>query len=168
MELKVKVHSLIDVITNSSTEIFIVMNNGAEKGMFEVLNNVLKVAGSDKKAEDLFDISIEQDWNMISDQFIYNGHYNDYPESIELVEGEKELIEKYAGIKDWKERENYKMNIIASYLKVSGRWEDFSYGIYDQQFHTYLKVVPKNKEEFPIDIWEQIEKLFESVEYSTE
>lgn len=52
--MKIKVHSLIDVITNSSTEIFTMMNDGAIDGAYELLDEVLKVAGSKKKARGLF------------------------------------------------------------------------------------------------------------------
>jgi len=53
---KIKYHSFIDVITNSSTEVFIKATDKAEKTIMEILNKVLALSGSDKKAEDIFDI----------------------------------------------------------------------------------------------------------------
>ncbi len=64
-EIRIPVHSIIDVITNSSTEIYTYAKDSAKEFAYEALNEILKIAGSDKKAEDLFDVSIvteESSW----------------------------------------------------------------------------------------------------------
>ena len=55
----IPVHSFIDVITNSSTEIFVKTKDNSKLAMHEVINKILKRCGSDKKSEDLFKIKIE-------------------------------------------------------------------------------------------------------------
>lgn len=56
--IKVNIHSVIDAITNSSTEIFINTNNvGALK---EFINGMLKSIGSDKTFDDIFEVQITE------------------------------------------------------------------------------------------------------------
>ena len=56
--LIIPVHSFVDVITNSSSEIFISADDGTVKAVKELINNLLKGVGSDKTADDLFDIVV--------------------------------------------------------------------------------------------------------------
>jgi len=60
-EIRIPFHSYIDVITNSSTEIFASVSNNAKDIMTEILTSVLKAAGSNKTVDEIFDI-----------EFIYN------------------------------------------------------------------------------------------------
>jgi len=55
---KLSVHSVIDLITNSSTEIFVDFSNSI-KPVKELVNEFLKVQESDKTCDDIFDIRIE-------------------------------------------------------------------------------------------------------------
>ena len=52
------VHSLVDLITNSSTETYIGVSEKAVIYVIKVINDILEVAGSDKTANELFDISV--------------------------------------------------------------------------------------------------------------
>jgi len=56
--INVKLHSIIDVITNSSTELFITADKYAKETVIEFINEILKTAGSDKQCEDLFEVSL--------------------------------------------------------------------------------------------------------------
>lgn len=56
MEIRINVHSFVDVITNSSTEIYMNPSGSAKKMMYNLINTFIAEAGSDKKAEDLYDI----------------------------------------------------------------------------------------------------------------
>ncbi len=170
MELIVSIHSMIDVITNSSTELFIVMNNNAVKGMYEILNNVLEIAGSNKKAEDLFDISIEPNLNMVFQQYVEEFVYPEYHEGSKekFTELDKNLLEEYNKIKDWKEKDNFASKRIIPYLRDSGKWRDFNVGYEEQELQTSLKITPKNENLVNIDLWKKIEKLFYIQEYSTD
>ena len=51
--VKIKFHSFVDVITNSSTVIY-TYQSGAIEPVKEVINEMLKLQGIDKKADDLF------------------------------------------------------------------------------------------------------------------
>ena len=56
--LIIPVHSFVDVITNSSSEIFTSANEGTVKAVKELINNLLIGVGSNKTADDLFDIIV--------------------------------------------------------------------------------------------------------------
>ena len=55
----IKIHSLVDVITNSSTVIFTWASGNSEAMVLELIDEVLAVAGSDKKAKDLYDVKVQ-------------------------------------------------------------------------------------------------------------
>jgi hypothetical protein len=70
--IKVNVHSIIDVITNSSTEIFSGAKSQATEVAKELINKILSEGGSDKTADDLFtfetvsqDVGMEDDVNNV-------------------------------------------------------------------------------------------------------
>jgi len=56
--VKINIHSIIDLITNSSTEIFVHSDN-CVKPVKELLDEFLRLEGSNKKCDDLFDIFLE-------------------------------------------------------------------------------------------------------------
>lgn len=152
MEMKIKMHSLIDVITNSSTEIFITMGSKSVEGMFEIFNEVLKIAGSDKKAEELFDIKIEQDWDYIVDRFIDNDEFEEGEES--------KLMEEYKAIAKYEEREKFTVERIIPYLEESGRWKDFNTNYYDMEYDSWLNIKAKDQTKSTMEIWNKIRNLF--------
>ena len=51
---KINIHSIIDVITNSSTEIFVTAKADSERYTKELIDLILKEGGSDKSCDDLF------------------------------------------------------------------------------------------------------------------
>lgn len=53
-----KIQSISDVITNSSSEIFPIYRGGDFKAIKELVNELLKLAGSCKTFDDLFEIKI--------------------------------------------------------------------------------------------------------------
>lgn len=52
--MKIQIQSLVDLITNSSTETFVILDGHAESMIRDIVDNVLKVAQSDKTFDDLF------------------------------------------------------------------------------------------------------------------
>ena len=54
----IPVHSFVDLITNSSTEIYIQATTKTVESVKEIINNLLKVNGSGYTADDLFEISL--------------------------------------------------------------------------------------------------------------
>lgn len=57
-ELTVKIHSIVDVITNSSTVIFTMAGPGSIKTTKELIDSLLAIGGSDLIADDLFEFSL--------------------------------------------------------------------------------------------------------------
>lgn len=60
MQITIPIHSFIDVITNSSTEIYICTHNKTIEYAKEIIDSILACAGSELKADNLFDFFIEQ------------------------------------------------------------------------------------------------------------
>jgi hypothetical protein len=56
--LTIPIHSFVDLITNSSTEIYIEADKGTIEAVKALVNNLLKVAKSDLTADDLFTITL--------------------------------------------------------------------------------------------------------------
>lgn len=60
-QLKIRVHSVIDIITNSSTEIFVSANYSSIEAIKRLINHFLKMTNSDKTCDDLFEITIDSE-----------------------------------------------------------------------------------------------------------
>jgi len=60
-KLVLHIHSFSDVITNSSSEIFVNSNRDTIKTVKKLINYFLEKGGSDKKADDLFVFKIVDD-----------------------------------------------------------------------------------------------------------
>jgi hypothetical protein len=66
MKYKINLHSMTDLITNSSTTIFTLHDNSV-KPCKELVNEVLALMGSDKKCDDIFELSVEADLEYATD-----------------------------------------------------------------------------------------------------
>jgi hypothetical protein len=139
MEIKIKLHSFVDVITNSSTVIFVTVGNSAINTMYEVIDEVLRVAGSDKNAKDLFDIEISRDWESILDNYI-----DSYDEEYSKDDREKALMEGRDAIDGWKEKSAYEMENIVPYLKETGKWKEYNTNYDDWEYSSWVSVKAKN------------------------
>lgn len=58
MKLYIPLHSFSGLITNSSSETFIFVQDSAEKAVKDLVNSILKAVGSDKVCADLFEIKM--------------------------------------------------------------------------------------------------------------
>ena len=98
--LKIGLHSFIDLITNSSTEIFIDYSDSLEPCK-EMINEILKTFDINKSCDDIFNISIK---NMVPqdiiDAIIEDGCYDEnapwepdecYPAIISLIPKEEKF-----------------------------------------------------------------------------
>lgn len=56
--LEVPIHSFIDVITNSSTEMFVTASGRSVDMIKEMVQSIITLSGSDKKVDELFDIEL--------------------------------------------------------------------------------------------------------------
>lgn len=119
--VKVNFHSAVDVITNSSTTIF-TYSGGCDEKAKELIDEFLKVLGSDKKSEDMFWMGIFlDDFDPFFDDLeepellspelkkVYNMGYSEQREWAEeqvqkILKGE---IEEPDWMKEAEDRENY-------------------------------------------------------------
>ena len=58
MTITIPIHSFVDLITNSSSEIFVAADENTIKAVRKLIDNILKASGSDKTSDDLFDIGL--------------------------------------------------------------------------------------------------------------
>jgi len=77
--MKIKIHSMTDLITNSSTVIF-TYSNGSEEAFKEMINEFFKTLGVDKTCDDVFKTVVLCEKYHYIDFFGHN--YNDYPEGV--------------------------------------------------------------------------------------
>jgi predicted transcriptional regulator len=74
--LTIKPHSFIDIITNSSTEIYVSVGDWSVNTLKDLVNGMLKIAKSDKTCDDLFEISVNnyrcEEWilDQIGDYYL--------------------------------------------------------------------------------------------------
>jgi hypothetical protein len=142
--LKVKfcAHSVIDVITNSSTEIFVHSEHCIEPAK-ELLNELLYLEGSNKKCDDIFEISLEYDKSNIEEIFDYYVDNDEYPEISEIEDKNK-----------------FMNDILNGNIDAPG-WYDFNFFRYHIQTH----IVIKSKDEKYNNLLYLLEKLLYSPNY---
>jgi hypothetical protein len=107
----IKIHSVSGPAMNSSgTVYFTATGNFAENG-FEAINAILKVAGSDKKAEDLFVISLHPDFDIIIDDFNslfeYEFSFDDFEIDEKIVLGNLLNLQNQMEKLEYKKREKF-------------------------------------------------------------
>ncbi len=162
MEIKIPIHSVIDVITNSSTEIFTFVKDNAVELCHEAINEILKVSGSDKKSEDLFDVYIEPDLDYLNDTII--DHLLDCNEDDEVYLKFKDKLNEYDNM-SWDTRdEKYELNEklsdeIISYLQETGKILDYANGN-----QTFVRIKSKDSSISNKDIY----RIFDSATYEEE
>lgn len=83
--LTIPIHSFVDLITNSSTEIYIEADTGTIEAIKSLVNNLLKIAKSELTVDDLFTITL----------LTKNKNY-------EFVENPEEIAESDAGYREAK------------------------------------------------------------------
>lgn len=54
----IPIHSIVDLITNSSTEIFVSFKKDSVKVIKDLIQEIIKSTGSDKKVDDLFTVTL--------------------------------------------------------------------------------------------------------------
>ena len=91
--MQIKLHSMTDLITNSSTVIY-TYSDASEGALREMINETFKVLNIDKKCDDVFDLSVTLEGTDTYRDYLY-----DQPED-------------YKNLKDWKAQELYIHNII--------------------------------------------------------
>lgn len=82
----VEIHSFLDLVTNSSTEIFITADESTIKALKQLVNDILKAGGSEVTADMMFDFQL-----AVEDPDAYPSKF--YP--VDSDKG-KELLEEHA------------------------------------------------------------------------
>lgn len=86
--MKINVQSVIDLITNSSTETFTILSDNAESLIKEVVNNILETGGSKLTFSDLFTYREEYDdrwddeYRLFIKEYIRDEDGSDYGKSL--------------------------------------------------------------------------------------
>ena len=138
--IKVKFHSMVDVITNSSTVIYTYQNSVTEAK--ELVQEVLNLMGEDLTPDDVFYYGV----------FCDNDRYADYVEE-ETDEDEYEDFPKYTEGCDWEElgkeqkkwMDDLKLSIIKGDIKKPEWMSNVEDGGDYWDPDTYLYMLPKDK-----------------------
>lgn len=142
------IHSVVDVITNSSTVCYVKAGDTTIKTVKEIINSLLQGFGIVKTADDLFRFDLVYDEDTMDD-YRTNRIENEYEEE----------INKFGD--DYKGASEFIDTICAKFEKAPPEWwnnyESVDYG--DEDISIYLKVTPKPGFEKFKGIAKAIEKL---------
>lgn len=94
----IKIQSVSDLITNSSTEVFVIYDESAIKGIKELVTSIISLNDSSKTFDDYFDVELCVNYDSL--YYVLNDSDIKEPEAI-----------KYREIEDWKERGEYMESI---------------------------------------------------------
>lgn len=158
--ITIKIHSVVDVITNSSTVIF-TNSNGCVEPVKELLAEILKMSDVDLPIEDVFDIVLKVDSNYYSERF--DELYND-ADDCEYYKL-KELYPDYKDINNYKAQEKYIDNVVQTAYNGSldnPTW--FEVVEDDDDFHQRSTITITAKD----SKYEYLAKLVHTVVYSTD
>lgn len=159
--MEIKFHSFVDVITNSSTTIYMQCTDNTIALTKELIDSLLQVSESDKKAEDLFDFSIKADYDYETDT-LSEMEESDEQELIKLFSSAgfaKEEIEKIRKNEnnEWADGCEKLLDKIAK-----GEIEPYAgYGTNCNDWDTRrLIITAKNNDKFSIDLAAKINSIF--------
>jgi len=118
MKIYIPVHSVVDVITNSSSVIYTEATTNAVSTMKEIINSILKLAGSEKTAEDLYDISIQKlpagglvDWLLCEGHDLIDDGEENVPTNIVEIVKQTDSLES----KDYMTRRTFAEQLIQTH-----------------------------------------------------
>jgi len=144
--IEIPIHSFIDVITNSSTSVYVGCHDNTVKFAKELVDDLLKAAGSEKSADDVFTFSIQADFDSERDK-IYERLDEYYTE--EELEG-----------KDYRAKNDLAKEIfdkmISGEIEKSSSWGQ-NYDDYDTRT---LIIKSKTDDKLSIDLGSRIESIF--------
>jgi hypothetical protein len=143
-------HSVVDVITNSSTVIYTQASVAAATVAKDIINELLTIIGSDKKAEDLFDIEVVPMWEDSYDFFNYERHTL------------PEWLPHLPRSSDYKERAKMQANYWKDNFDLIAEWaKEIGPGSANDYHTPKLSLVVKTKDGTPIKLAEKAMQLFE-------
>lgn len=159
-EIKIKIHSLVDVITNSSTVIYVQSTDNTIKYAKDLINSLLEATNSDKKADDLFTFHFDIDRDEEIESIV-----NDDFEAIIDIEDEFIQLDQPTTIKELREMssadQDKTLNLLLDKIR-DGKISPYSgYGSDSYDWDTRsLLITPKNNDKKTINLTEQFQKIF--------
>ena len=125
-EVRVKVHSEVGIITNSSTTIYSQVTKRGLDNLINIVDTMLKIGGSEFKATDLFNFEISVDEDYLDDYRSDKLYYDD--RSINY--------------------RDYKAKVLSGEIEKPEWWVvDVDKLVEDRELETYLRITPKTDDE---------------------
>ena len=84
-KLIIPIQSFIDVVTNSSTEIFVEATSHTKDHIIDMVNEILKADGSDKTCDDLFDIQLRGPYIEVTSKNLESSEAATYLNSLDNI-----------------------------------------------------------------------------------
>lgn len=160
MQFRIPVHSIIDVITNSSTEIFTTATKKSMEFAKELIDEILSAGGSNKKAEDLFEFKL-----FYTDDS-YENIFENYYDFLKDEEREKDsrIFNNYIEEESYEELLKRRLNIIEndSSYEVDEDMKDY----YGYPAITYDLIITYKGEERELPLWKNIFRMLEQWAHS--
>jgi hypothetical protein len=154
--MKIRIHSFSDVITNSSEMLYIAISDKGVKSLKELINFILRKAGSDKTADDLFTFrsDIDEDY--------YNEIWEHIIDNDELIP--EDVYEQYDSLSTYKEKEEFENKHIKELIdqgKINPH-EILNRDTYEPDSISYgpsLLLIPKDDDEKSLDMMNTLREI---------
>lgn len=176
-----KIHSFVDVITNSSTSVYQIADSSSVRYVADIINTVLSLGESNKTCDDLFKVELDfsqgmesymdMAWDTLSEWI--RQHPED--ERTPLI---KAMFEEYIALSDiaWSKRtdaikarlssvEEEIWKLVTPEEVMGKSLEDYVWNENDDSYEywisVYLKITPRDtKDEKTVEILNKINNLF--------
>lgn len=146
--MKIKVHSFVDFMTNSSETVYVCVHSRTIDAIKDLINYFLKVAGSSKKADDLFEFRTELDEAYVERIFENIEELNELllPEdAVRLFKAGLSLDQQYEVIRE---------------LVKEGKIDPDAYDLDNAYREDHVILVPKSNSQDVMDITRVLQNIF--------
>jgi hypothetical protein len=156
--ITIKIHSFIDTITNSSTSIYVEATQNTIDTIKDLVTTLLKIGGSNKNADDLFDFEL-------IDKYLQNSINSYlYDKYVEIL---NDIVPNYDNL-SYEERSNLKSDIHTQFKsgKRNADWytdptnqPDFQHESWHDYNDVRVKVTPKSPDDDTNTVSDILSKL---------
>jgi hypothetical protein len=153
--ITIKIHSFIDTITNSSTSIYVEATQNTIDTIKDLVTTLLKIGGSNKNADDLFDFEL-------IDKYLQNSINSYlYDKYVEIL---NDIVPNYDNL-SYEERSNLKSDIHTQFKsgKRNADWYTNQPDFQHESWHDYndvrVKVTPKSPDDDTNTVSDILSKL---------
>jgi hypothetical protein len=157
--VRIKVHSFSDVITNSSTVIYVQTHGKSIKVLEDFVDFLLKKSGSTHKAKDLFDFKIEP-----SEDFLKDVVYERMDEQALILDETKKKVKALETQKKYKEADDLRLKTVREKLNNNEYSIDEDQSEDEGRFESSLLLIPKSSEKEVKNITTLVREMFEIIE----